>query len=160
MPQKLWGTVLVVCALATAACTGSAHESESMDRPGVDTGAAAQATPGGMAHGDHTPHHGGTVYMYDDMHYEVVLDPGGHHRVFFTDSAREDLPAAAASGVTLTLERPKAEPEVLTGQIDPQGESWLLDGQPVSDAETNVRVAFVTKAGQYWIDVPFIPPGQ
>ena len=58
------------------------------------------AAASGMEHGDHNPHHGGVVYMYDDMHYEVVLDPNGHHRVYFTDSARQDLPASVASTVS------------------------------------------------------------
>jgi hypothetical protein len=110
-----------------------------------------------MAHGDHNPHHGGIVYMYDDMHYEVVLDPGGHHRVYFTDSTREDLPASVASTVTLTIEGPQHAAEKLTGTIDPQGESWELNGSPVTGSDTNVRVAFVAKGDQYWIDVPFIP---
>ena len=113
-----------------------------------------------MEHGDHNPHHGGVVYMYDDMHYEVVLAPDGHHRVYFTDAVREDLPASVASSVTLTVERPKGQPESLTGAIDESGESWLLTGQPVADKDTSVRVAFVAKGTPYWIDVPFIPPTQ
>ena len=121
---------------------------------------AAPAAVGGMEHGDHNPHHGGVVYMYDDMHYEVVLAPDGHHRVYFTDAVREDLPASVASSVTLTVERPKGQPESLTGAIDESGESWLLTGQPVADKGTSVRVAFVAKGTPYWIDVPFIPPTQ
>ena len=111
-----------------------------------------------MEHGDHNAHHGGVVYMYDDMHYEVVLDPAGHHRVYFSDAAREDLPASVASKVTLTVERPKADPEAVSGTIDVHGESWVLDGRAVSDKDTSVRVAFVTKGSEYWIDVPFITP--
>lgn len=159
MPHRSINGVVLVCVLATAACTSSAHESESAPPASAATD-AQQAMPGGMAHGDHNPHHGGVVYMYDDMHYEVVLDPHGHHRVYFTDSAREDLPAAVASSVTLTVERPNTEAETLNGQIDPQGESWILDGRAIDDSATSVRVAFVTKSGPYWIDVPFIPPAQ
>lgn len=113
-----------------------------------------------MEHGDHNPHHGGVVYMYDDMHYEVVLDPRGHHRVYFTDAMREDLPASVASSVTLTVERPGDSPESLSGAIDQQGESWVLDGRPVTNKDTSVRVAFVARGSEYWIDVPFIAPAQ
>jgi len=113
-----------------------------------------------MAHGDHNPHHGGVVYMYDDMHYEVVLDPNGHHRVYFTDSARQDLPASVASSVTLTIERPQGDPETLTGAIDAQGDSWLVEGTAVRKAETTVRVAFVAHGVEYWIEVPFIPQAE
>jgi len=140
------GAVAAATPEATATATGSAP---------ADTSASA-----GMEHGDHNPHHGGVVYMFDDMHYEVVLDPGGHHRVYFTDSAREDLPASVASAVTLTVERPKSTPETVNGTIDAQGESWTLDGQPVADKDTSVRVSFVARGSQYWIDVPFIPLAQ
>ncbi len=107
--------------------------------------ADAQTAAVGMDHGDHNPHHGGVVYMYDDMHYEVVLDPNGHHRVYFTDSARQDLPASVASSVTLTVERPQAAPETLNGAIDPHGESWLVEGTAVRQTGTSVRVAFVAR---------------
>jgi len=30
----------------------------------------------------------------------------------------------------------------------------------VADTDTSVRVAFVVKGGEYWIDVPFIVPAQ
>lgn len=110
-----------------------------------------------MAHGDHNPHHGGVVYMYDELHYEVVLGTDGHHQLFFTDASREDLPASVASSVTLTVAREKGQPETLTGQIDEAGESWLANGQPLADTNASVRVAFVTKGTPYWIDIPFIP---
>ena len=113
-----------------------------------------------MEHGDHNPHHGGVVYMYDDMHYEVVLDPGGHHRVYFTDSAREDLPASVASSVTLMVERPKAAPE--TRERRDRRARRELDARrtAVADKDTSVRVSFVARGSQYWIDVPFIPLAQ
>jgi hypothetical protein len=151
-------SVVVAGALATAACNQAPERSVSAAAAPPSTGAAA--APGGIAagmeHGDHNPHHGGVVYMYDDMHYEVVLDPGGHHRVYFSDSTREDLPASAAASVTLTVERPAGPPETVTGVIDQQGESWLLDGATVTEKDTNVRVAFVAHGTPYWIDVPFI----
>ncbi|HUR34573.1 MAG TPA: hypothetical protein VM032_12310 [Vicinamibacterales bacterium] len=154
MTRRLFGSAALALALGASACTGASHPGDVA----AATPAGADAAPGAasMEHGDHNPHHGGVVYMYDDMHYEVVLDPAGHHRIYFTDSARQDLPAAAASGVTLTVERTAAPPETLTGVIDPEGESWVLDGRPVHDASTSVRVAFVAKGSPYWIDVPFL----
>jgi len=153
---------LLVLAMIAAGC-GRAHDgavSAATQEATASATAAAPAAAGSMEHGDHNPHHGGVVYMYDDMHYEVVLDPGGHHRVYFTDSAREDLPASVASSVTLVVERPKGEPETVNGAIDAQGESWTLDGQAVADKDTSVRVAFVARGSQYWIDVPFIALAQ
>jgi hypothetical protein len=162
MQRRLTLSALCALVLASAAC-GRGHDGTVASVTAAAAGAAStpeQTSPAGMQHGDHHPHHGGVVYMYDDMHYEVVLDPGGHHRVYFTDSAREDLPASVVSSVTLTVERPSAPRESLRGVIDRQGESWLLDGTPVGDKDTSVRVAFVARGSEYWIDVPFIAVTQ
>ena len=163
MPRWIFPWASALCAVACVACSGGHPDATvaaaTPDRT-VAAPPAAQAPPAAMEHGDHNPHHGGVVYMYDDMHYEVVLDHGGHHRIYFTDAMREDLPAAVASSVTLTVERPRSSPETLSGVIDQQGESWTLDGHPVADTNTSVRVAFVVKGSEYWIDVPFIVPAK
>lgn len=109
-----------------------------------------------MAHGDHEPHHGGTVYMYKEVHYEVVFSGEGRHRVYFTDATREDLPASAASSVSLTITRPGFSAETLSGTIDEHGESWVFDGAPVAHKDTAARVSFVLDGESYWIDVPFL----
>ena len=111
-----------------------------------------------MPHGDHHPHHGGTVYMYKEVHYEVVLDRDGHHRVYFSDATREDLPASVASSVTLTIDRPGFALETVRAAIDEQGESWKADGAPVAGGGVTARVAFVLSGEPYWIDVPFVTP--
>jgi hypothetical protein len=162
------GLVIVACvAVVGSACGGHAPDTVAAAATSQPAPDARRASPladapamGGMPHGDHVPHHGGVVYMYDDMHYEVVLAPDGRHRIYFTDATREDLPASVASSVSLIVERPNADPESLSGAIDDSGESWLLTGRPVGDPKTSVRVSFTVKGGQYWIDVPFIPPTQ
>jgi hypothetical protein len=113
-----------------------------------------------MAHGDHNPRHGGTVYMYKEVHFEVVLNRSGHHRIYFSDAAREDLPASVASSVTVTIMRRNVTPEAVAGAIDEQGESWTAEGAPVADSDASARVAFVINGEPYWIDVPFVgtPP--
>lgn len=159
MRHRFGAWMLAAAALGASGCSDQQQQvAAATTAPVTAAPAAADAPAPGMEHGDHNAHHGGVVYMYDDMHYEVVLDPGGHHRVYFTDAAREDLPASVASKVTLTVERPKADAETLSGTIDEHGESWVLDGRAVSEKETSVRVAFVTKGSEYWIDVPFITP--
>ena len=162
MRRQICVRMLIACAVATGACTDARDRSQMSNDVTTTAVAAAQVRDGqtngaGMEHGDHNPHHGGVVYMYDDMHYEVVLDASGHHRMYFSDSARQDLPASVASSVTLTVERPEGAPETLNGAIDQQGESWLLEGTPVRQTGTSVRVAFVARGSRYWIDVPFIP---
>jgi hypothetical protein len=166
MMRSVISALLVVSVLAVSALGAACRHSPGPTvaaASNVATAPPSSAPPamnGTMPHGDHNPHHGGIVYMYDDLHYEVVLDARGHHRVYFTDSAREDLPASVASDVTLTVEGAEHQREKLTGTIDAQGESWVFEGQPVGGADTSVRVAFVARGDQYWIDVPFIPSGQ
>jgi hypothetical protein len=112
-----------------------------------------------MAHGDHSPHHGGVVMMKGDLHYEVVLDPAGHHRLFFSDAMRADLPASTASSASITIFRKDRPPEPIALQIDDAGESWAGMGEAVSEpATTTARIAYTIRGEQpYWIDVPFEP---
>lgn len=155
MPRHL-PICMCVIALAMSACADTDRTGVSAASEPVAAQASAVSPGDAPMHGDHNPHHGGTVYMQGDMHYEVVLDSGGHHSVYFSDSARADLPASVAEMVTLTVERPGGASEQLTGVIDPHGERWTLDGAPVTTPDTNVRVTFATKGEKYWIDVPFI----
>lgn len=112
-----------------------------------------------VAHGDHNPRYGGVVMMKGDLHYEVVLDPSGRHRVYFSDAARTELPASTASRVAITIMRKDAQPEPLTLEIDEAGESWIARGQAVKDPEqTTVRLAYTVNGEAYWIDLPFRPP--
>jgi hypothetical protein len=111
-----------------------------------------------VPHGDHTPHHGGVVMMKgDDLHYEAVLDPSGReHRVYFTDAVREELPAAAASDVVLTIKRPSESDEIVAMRIDDTGESWVGRSRVVANpAATTARLAFSIRHEPYWIDLPF-----
>jgi hypothetical protein len=153
-PAVRAAAVVLAIAVAPNACRGPVPEP-----PGgatVTDGAAGGARP----HGDHNPRHGGVVMMKGDLHYELVLDPAGRsHRLFFSDAAREDLPASLASSAALTIHRPDGTQEVIPLQIDTEGESWTGSGRPVGAPEkTTVRVAFTIKAEPYWIDLPFGTP--
>lgn len=141
--------------LIAASCGGGAAAPPANAAP-----PAAAAVPA-VAHGDHHPHHGGVVMMKgDDLHYEVVFDPTGRdYRVYFTDALREELPAAAASEVVLTITRPSQPDERIAMQIDDAGESWVGRGRPVAaPADTSARVAFAIGGRPYWIDLPFTNP--
>jgi hypothetical protein len=111
-----------------------------------------------IAHGNHDPAHGGLVLMHGDLHFEVVLDPGGRHRVYFSDAFRQELPAAVARDVTMTVVRPDAPPETLALRIDDTGESWMASGRAVAEPDASARVAFTFENAPYWIDLPFTKP--
>lgn len=154
--------ILGVLALASALGAGLvACRSNAADAPLTRASGApdpASAGPAAELHGDHNPHHGGLVLMKGEVHYEVVLDPAGRsHGIFFSDAAREELPASVASSVTLTIRRSGAADELIPLQIDSTGESWTGAGGPIADeAKTTVRIAFTISDEPYFIDVPFV----
>src|SRR2546422_1239941 len=74
-----------------------------------------------VPHADHTPRHGGVVMMYGDLHYEVVLNPQGEHRVYFSDAQRAELPASVTPEVTIAVTHEEGESELLQAEIDPSG---------------------------------------
>jgi hypothetical protein len=147
--------LFLAMAVAPSACRGPAP-----DPPAAGAAVADPAARPAMPHGDHNPHHGGVVMMKGDLHYEVVLDPAGRsHQLFFTDAAREDLPASFASSAALTIHRADGTEEAIPLQIDAAGESWTGAGRPVETPEkASVRVAFTIKGEPYWIDLPFTNP--
>ena len=154
MPRQ----VLIAAVLfAAAAC---ANEPASTPAP------AAASTPAPAAdaqhrnvvgpHGDHSPHKGGLVLMNADIHYEVVLNRDGRHRIWFSDAVRNELPASLASGVTLTITRTGEPDEVLALAIDDTGESWIAAGRPVT-GDAYVKVAYALQGEPHEVEVPFVP---
>jgi hypothetical protein len=148
---------LLVLGVSTllAACGGHTDEVPSVAaQPAatVSSAAAGETVP----HGDHNPHHGGMVLMNGDLHFEVVLGHDGRHRVYFTDAVRNDLPAATASSVTVTVTRKGQPAEAIALQIDDSGESWVGRGGAVNDPAATARVAYTARGTPpYFIDVPF-----
>ena len=94
--------------------------------------------------------------MNGDLHFEVVLRRDGNHRLYFSDAARAELPAATASEVTLTFSSGESPGNTLRAEIDGNGESWITTGSPPAAPGVTVRVAFVIDDEPYWIDVPYI----
>lgn len=143
--------------LAASALTGCSNSQP------VDSAASAQAVSvsqgSAMVHGDHTPKYGGVVLMNGDLHFEVALKPSGDYRVYFSDAARNELPAAVASDVTITVKQGNGASEIVRLQIDESGESWVGNGETVSDEATAVaRLAYTFQGEPYWIDLPFRIP--
>lgn len=96
------------------------------------------------------------VFMRGDLHFEVVLVPGGTHRIYFSDAVRAELPASTASEVTVSFSNGEAAPETLTAEIDESGESWVVSGSPLKGKEITARVSFVIGDEPYWIDIPYM----
>jgi hypothetical protein len=144
---------LLVCGCLAAACSRGAHEAPAVSTPAA--AAAAPAASGAVPHGDHNPHHGGVVYMNGDLHFEVALGRDGAYRVYFSDAVREELPAATASGVTVTVTQKSAPADTIPLHIDDSGESWIGHGGRVEDPAASARIAYTAYGKPYFIDVPF-----
>ena len=145
---------IVVALLLSAACSPApaAPPAEPVRKP-ADTQHAGITTP----HGDHSPHHGGIVMMNGEMHYEVVFDKTGRHRVWFSDAVREDLPASVASQVTMIVARPMGAAETLPLTIDDSGESWVAAGAPLDESGTTVTLRYAVRGEPFEIEIPFLP---
>lgn len=149
---------LIAIAASITACSSAADDDAT---PATGLPATAETVAhgdhgGDVPHGDHTAKYGGTVYMKGDLHFEVVLDRAGMHRVYFSDAVRAELPASTASEVTLTVGGPSMPSETLPAQVDEAGESWMAHGSALRGDKIMARVAFVTAGEPYWIDVPFL----
>ena len=136
-----------------AACSKQPEQEAAPAAKPADAQHAGITTP----HGDHSAHHGGLVLMNGEMHYEVVLDRGGRHQLWFSDAVREDLPASVAAKVTMIVTRPAASPEMLTLAIDDSGESWVAAGRPIGGGDVMVTVRYEVRGEPFEIEIPFVP---
>ena len=143
------GALVLVCSGAGCAAPPP-PAAEPAPKP-KDAQHAGITTP----HGDHSAHHGGMVLMNGEVHYEVVIDRAGTHRIWFSDAVREDLPASQAANVSMTLVRKDAPPETLALGIDDSGESWVAAGQPVAPGDVTVMVSYVLRGAPFEIEIPF-----
>ena len=149
------GALVLVCsgALLIGCSTPAPPATEPTPKP-KDAQHANITTP----HGDHSAHHGGMVLMNGEVHYEVVLERSGKHRIWFSDAVREDLPASQAAKVTMVVIRKGAPEETLALTIDESGESWVASGQPVVPGEVTVKVSYVLRGEPFEIEIPFTLP--
>lgn len=142
----------MVLLVAAGACTQPAPQPVANTTKPADPQHAGITTP----HGDHTPRHGGLVLMNGEVHYEVVLDRAGTHRIWFSNAVREDLPASVASKVMMIVTRRKASDELLALQIDDNGESWVAAGQPVAGNDAMVKITYELRGAPFEVEIPFL----
>jgi hypothetical protein len=93
--------------------------------------------------------------MNGDLHYEVVLDRSGQHRIWFTDAVRQDLPASIAQNVRMTVTRPNEPAEQIALEIDDSGESWIAKGRAVQGNGVLVKVTYSVRDAANEIEIPF-----
>ena len=135
--------------IAGAACSSQPAEPPAAPAKPVDSQHAGITTP----HGDHSPHHGGIVLMNGEVHYEVVFDQAGKHRVWFSSAVREDLPASIASDVVMVVTPKMGATETFALKIDDSGESWIADGHPLAGGDM-VRLTYKLRGEPLEIEIP------
>ena len=141
--------VLLICAL-TAACSKPAETTPEPTQKPADSQHAGITTP----HGDHSPHHGGLVLMNGEVHYEVVFDSQGKHRVWFSNAVREDLPASIASDVVMAVTPKMGAATTFALKIDDSGESWMADGSHPLAGGDLVKLTYKLRGEPYEIEIP------
>ena len=144
-------------------CSGArfccAHARHSLPSAPVAAGSKpADAQHAGITtpHGDHSPHHGGIVLMNGEMHYEVVFDPAGKHRVWFSNAVREDLPASIATGVAMVMiaadgRRRKRCPSGSTTAA----RAGSRPARPLDESGTMVKLTYSVRGEPFEIEIPF-----
>jgi hypothetical protein len=145
---------IAACACLAASCGRGTHDTPvQAAQPAATT--STPRTGETVPHGDHNPRYGGIVLMNGDLHFEVVLGRDGAHRVYFSDAMRNELPAATATGMTVTVTQKSQQPDTVVLHIDDSGESWMGRGRPIDDPAATARVAYAAYGKPYFIDVPF-----
>ena len=141
--------LVIAALLLSAACSKPAEPKPEPAKKPADAQHAGITTP----HGDHSPHHGGIVLMNGEVHYEVVFDTKGKHRVWFSDAVREDLPASIASNVVMVITPRMGAIETLALKIDDSGESWIADGTPLASGDL-VKLTYSLRGAPLEIEIP------
>ena len=152
--RRLCAAVLSLVIISVACSTPVEQPVTTATGTPADSQHAGITTP----HGDHSPHHDGIVMMNGEMHYEVVFDKSGRHRVWFSDAVRQELPASIASGVVMVVTRPMGAAETLALSIDESGESWVAAGAPLDESGTMVTLRYSARGAPFEIEIPFTAP--
>jgi hypothetical protein len=130
----------------------------SSDPPAPRTALAASSAPsagGGMAHGNHDPKYNGVVMMTGNLHLEIVANRDGEYRVYFSDEARQELPASVVKDMKFSVIRPGIRGEPIEMKINDTGEKWEGKGGSVLEKDSSILVSFSYQGERMSTDLPF-----
>jgi hypothetical protein len=94
------------------------------------------------------------VMMNGEVHYEVVFDSQGKHRVWFSNAVREDLPASIASEVVMAVTPKMGAATTFALKIDDSGESWMADGSHPLAGGDIVKLSYRLRGEPFEIEIP------
>jgi hypothetical protein len=93
----------------------------------------------------HEAPHGGIMSPIKNAHIEIVLAPAGGVRIYIYDLNSVQLPASAASVLSVEIARPGAKTEYVTMAPDKTGTLWTGASKPVTDPKSIIRVGSVVQ---------------
>lgn len=90
------------------------------------------------AHLDHSPHHGGVVSMFRDLHLEFVSEQPGEYRVYLTDAYRRPISPEGVSGTLVLM--PETDHEVALPLQVVDGEYLAASGGPTDGMPMDAKI--------------------
>lgn len=102
----------------------------------------------------HEAPHGGIMRPIKNADLELVLAPKGGVRIYVMDTKGRQLPASAATDMSVEIDRPGAKTEYVTMKPDPTGTLWTGPSRPVTDPKSIVRVGTLVDGQSGLIEVP------
>ncbi len=102
----------------------------------------------------HEAPHGGIIRPVKNADLEIVLAPKGGVRIYLMDTKGRQLPASAASDISVEIDRPGRKTEYVTMKPDATGTLWTGPSEPVTDARSVVRIGTVVGGQSGLIEVP------
>lgn len=113
------------------------------------------ATPAAAHNGViHEAPHGGIIRPVRNADLEIVLAPKGGVRVYVMTTKGRQLPASAASDISVEIHPPAGRTQYVTMRPDPSGTLWTGPSAPVTDPKAVIRIGTVIAGQSGLIQVP------
>lgn len=146
---------LLVSVLGGLAMLTACSEEPAAPRTVIAANSESAPNAAGMAHGDHDPKFNGVVMMTGHLHLEVVANRDGYYQIYFSDEARQELPAGAVKDLKLSAIRPGIRGEPVEMKVNDTGDHWEGKGGNVSESESSILVSFTYQGERLSTDIPF-----
>lgn len=102
----------------------------------------------------HEAPHGGIMTPVKNAHLEIVLAPKGGVRIYVYDARSVQLPASAASVLSVEIDRPGQKTEYVEMQPDKTGSLWMGPSKPVTNPASIVRIGSVIRGASGLVELP------
>lgn len=147
--------VFLISVFGALAMLSACSEEPAAPRTVIAANSESAPNAAGMAHGNHDPKFKGVVMMTGTVHLEVVANRDGNYQIYFSDEARQELPAAVVKDLKLSAIRPGIRGEPVEMKVSDTGERWEGKGGNVSESESSILISFTYQGERLSTDIPF-----